>query len=79
MVEMACSESSEFGDWGEGNETSVVVEDEGVEMGLCERRRGSFRRMFGWEYVRGKVEGRNGFELGGPSEVISASRKGLQI
>jgi hypothetical protein len=47
MVEMACSEKLEFGDLGEGNETNVMVGDDGIEIGLCERTRGSFRRMFG--------------------------------
>jgi alpha 1,2-mannosyltransferase len=53
MVEMACSEGLELGG---GVQTSVVVESEGAEMGLCERTRGIFRKMFGWECVRGKVE-----------------------
>jgi len=45
-----------------------------MEIGLCERTRGCSRNMFGWEYVRGKMERRNGNELGVPNEPMSAFR-----
>jgi hypothetical protein len=52
----------------------VIVENEGMEMGLCVRTRESFKNMFGWEYVRGKEERRNGNELRVPSEPMGAFR-----
>jgi hypothetical protein len=61
-------------EWVEGNKTNVLVEEKGMEIGLCERTRGCSRNMFGWEYVRGKMERRNGNELGVPNESMSAFR-----
>jgi hypothetical protein len=48
MVEMACTEKIEFRAWGGGNKTATPV---------CEQTRGSFKNMFGRDYVREGVAG----------------------
>ncbi|KAH8687748.1 mannosyltransferase putative-domain-containing protein [Tricladium varicosporioides] len=62
MVDMACDEGIRFEDWVD----KVEIEDRHVlgadaevrlmEGGICGRAKGTFRRMFGWEYNREEIE-----------------------
>ncbi|KAH6683198.1 glycosyltransferase family 71 protein [Halenospora varia] len=62
MVDMACDKGIRFEDWVD----KVEIEDRHVlgadaevrlmEGGICGRAKGTFRRMFGWEYDREEIE-----------------------